>query len=75
MFTLQTTFVQGGWGGVVHPFVEVTVKSREEDFCPSYVQEFGLVQIWGKIRLTMVGILFVALPGSHECYRPNKLNK
>ncbi len=38
----QTTFAQ--WGEV-NPLVEVTVNSMEEnseDFCPNYVQEFGL---------------------------------
>ncbi len=36
----QTTFVQGGGD----PLVEVTVNSEEnsEDFCPNFVQEFGL---------------------------------
>ncbi len=31
--------------GGVNPFVEMTVNSKEEnsyDFCPNYVQEFGL---------------------------------
>jgi hypothetical protein len=42
MFTLQTSFKllllkEGGGGGEVNPSVEVT-----EDFCPNYVQEFGL---------------------------------
>ncbi len=46
MFTLQTSFkpllLKRGGGG---PLVEVTVNSKEEsseDFCPNYVQEFGL---------------------------------
>jgi hypothetical protein len=41
----QPTFAQGGGRGGVNPVVEVTVNSEEEnseDFCPDYVQEFGL---------------------------------
>ncbi len=47
MFTLQTSFtplLRGG-GGSKNPLVEVTVNSKAEnsyDFCPNYVQEFGL---------------------------------
>ncbi len=43
----QTTFAQGGRGE--NPSVEVTVNSKEEnswDFCPKYVQEFGLWYIY-----------------------------
>ncbi len=54
MFTLQTSFKQlllggGGGGGKIRCYCdcdcEVTVKRKEEnslDFCPNYVQEFGL---------------------------------
>ncbi len=42
----QNTFDRGGkGGGGYNPLVEVTVNSVEEnskDFCPNYVQEFGL---------------------------------
>jgi hypothetical protein len=40
----QTTFARGGGGGL-KTVVEVTVNSKGEDckdFCPNYVQEFGL---------------------------------
>ncbi len=43
MFTLQTSFkplLLKGEGG--NPLVEVIVNSKEENFCPNYVQEFGL---------------------------------
>ncbi len=47
MFTLQTSFksllLKGGRG--VKRLTEATVNSKEEnssDFCPNYVQEFGL---------------------------------
>ncbi len=44
MFTLQASFkpllLKRG-GGSKNPLVEVTVNSKE-DFCPNYVQEFGL---------------------------------
>ncbi len=42
--SFQTTFAQGG-AGEYNPLVEMTVNSKEEncqDFCPNYVQEFGL---------------------------------
>jgi hypothetical protein len=49
MFTLQTLFkpllLKGGGGGGVKSISKVTVNSKEEnseDFCPNYVQEFGL---------------------------------
>jgi hypothetical protein len=41
----QTTFAQGRGRGEQNPLVEMTVNSKEEnsqDFCPNYVQEFGL---------------------------------
>ncbi len=43
----QTIFaggVGGGRGGGLNLFVEVTANSKEKnlDFCPNYVQEFGL---------------------------------
>jgi hypothetical protein len=40
----QPTFAAGGGGGQ-NTLVEVNVNSKEEkseDFCPNYVQEFGL---------------------------------
>ncbi len=47
VFTLQTSFnpllLRGG--GEYNQLVEVTVNGREEnssDFCPNYVQEFGV---------------------------------
>jgi hypothetical protein len=50
MFTLQTSFkplllLLGGGGGAGVKYLEVTVNSKKEnseDFCPNYVQEFGL---------------------------------
>ncbi len=49
MFTLQTSFkpllLKRGGGGWLKAVVEETVNSKEEnskDFCPNYVQEFGL---------------------------------
>jgi hypothetical protein len=49
MFTLQPVssdfFLGGGGGWWSNPSVEVTVNGKEEnseDFCPNYVQEFGL---------------------------------
>ncbi len=43
----HNTFAQEGVGGV-KSIVEVTVKSKDEDSCPSYVQEFDrrAVIIW-----------------------------
>ncbi len=40
----HTTFAQERGGGVKCVSIEVTVNSKEktEDFCPNYVQEFGL---------------------------------
>jgi hypothetical protein len=38
----QTTFARGGGGGGGNPLVEMTVNSKEENFCLNYVQEFGL---------------------------------
>jgi hypothetical protein len=32
----------GRRGGGGNPLTEVTVNSKEENFCPNYVQEFGL---------------------------------
>ncbi len=35
----------GGGGGGLNPLEEVTVNCKEqnsEDFCPNYIQEFGL---------------------------------
>ncbi len=51
MFTIQTSFKQLllTEGGGVNPLVEVTENSKKEnsgDFCPNYVQEFGLSWIW-----------------------------
>jgi hypothetical protein len=43
----QATFALGGGGGGLKSVSRVTVNSKEEnseDFCPKYVQEFGL---WG----------------------------
>jgi len=45
MFTLQTNFkplLLQGWGEVKSVSIEVTVNSKEENFCPNYVQEFDL---------------------------------
>ncbi len=45
MFTLQTSFKPLLHKGGQKTVVEVTVNSKEEnfeDFCPNYVQEFGL---------------------------------
>jgi hypothetical protein len=39
--------LKGGGGG--NPLAEMTVKSKEEnseDFCPNYVQEFGLCTLF-----------------------------
>ncbi len=46
---VQTTFARGGGGGY-NPLVEpeVTKNSKEEDFLPNYVQEFGLRSMWCK---------------------------
>jgi hypothetical protein len=50
MFALKTSFkplLLKGVGGV-NPLVEVTVNIKEEnseDFCPNYVQEFGLLPL------------------------------
>ncbi len=57
MFTLQTSFkpLLLKWGGGVNTVVEETVNSKEEnsnDFCPSYVQEFGLSS--GSLEATFV---------------------
>ncbi len=47
-FTLQTSsksLLPKGWGEQ-NPLVDVTANSKEEnsyDFCPKYVQEFGLL--------------------------------
>jgi hypothetical protein len=39
----QTNFARGGGGGGVKPLVEVAVhRENSIDFCPNYVQEFGL---------------------------------
>ncbi len=41
----QPTFARGGGRGGNNSFVGVTANSKEEnsqDFCPNYVQEFGL---------------------------------
>ncbi len=46
---IQTTFVPGGGG--IKSVVEVIVNSKKEnsqDFCPNYVQEFGL---WNHITV------------------------
>jgi hypothetical protein len=47
MFTLQNSFkpLLLKWGRGVKSLVELTVNSKEEnseDFCPNYIQEFGL---------------------------------
>jgi hypothetical protein len=42
----QTTFAQEGGKGVKNPLFEVTVNSKEENFCPKYVQEFGLCSLY-----------------------------
>jgi len=52
MFTLPASFkpLLLNGEGELNPLVEVTVNSKEEnseDFCPNYVQEFGL-----RIRLS-----------------------
>jgi hypothetical protein len=49
----QTTFTRGGGGGV-NPLEEVAVYCKEEnleDFCPKYVQEFGLRFLYAKAPL------------------------
>ncbi len=43
--SVYNVYVTNQFQGGVHPLVEVTVNSKEknsEDFCPNYVQEFGL---------------------------------
>jgi hypothetical protein len=55
----QTTSVQGRGGGVKSVSIEVTENSKEEDFCPNYVQEFGLWPLDKDLKTTCA---FFSLP-------------
>ncbi len=55
----QTIFAQGGGGRVKSVSIEVTENSKEEDFCPNYVQEFGL---WPLDRDLKTTCAFFSLP-------------
>ncbi len=62
---LQTTFGQGG-GGKIH---------SREDFCPNYVQEFGL-RLGFSLRLFnefLLGETMVAEGQEEEVYRPGAI--
>ncbi len=59
MFTLQTSFrpLLFEWGRWVKSVVGVTVNSKEEnseDFCPNYVQEFGLWTLTQAVNISLV---------------------